>query len=136
MTQQSNQNYALGFRAGPGIRGGGGNLFAVSGPYDSTFDDYTTGRDPQVSGTFAGPCDKYVNSFNDTVWRTNGAAIPYARFSNNSNAFAFTALQRAGLDTNAFGRELSQQAGTYSTIQGWGVTLPGLDNVRRFVPRR
>ncbi|MCP9496798.1 MAG: hypothetical protein MSG64_20365 [Pyrinomonadaceae bacterium MAG19_C2-C3] len=124
VTQQSNQSVGTGFRAGPSVQGGGGNLFAQTGRYDSRFPDYQQGTPPNASATFDGPCDNYNASFNDTAARTNNSAIPYARFSNNSNAFAFTSLQRAGIDTGVFGRVLNQQAGTWSTIRGWGVTLP------------
>ncbi len=126
LTRQSNQNSSTIFQ-GLHVTN---NLTARRGDYGPSAGlDYQTGDHIYESTVRGGSCSRWNKSFGETVNLTNSSNVPYAVGSTNSNAFVFTSLQRAGLDTNYFYDSLRSQIrnDTYvlpTFFPGWGTTLP------------
>jgi RHS repeat-associated protein len=68
-----------------------------------------------------GPCQKYEDSFIDTMNRINSAGISYTVLDNNSNAVAYTMLLRAGLPT--LSASLIRSIIGDDSLDGWGIDL-------------
>lgn len=125
LTTQSNQNFSTIFQ-GLHVTA---NITAKRLQYDAgAGEDFTPNR-LSKSGVQQGSCDEINKSFEETVNLTNSSNIPYGVGSTNSNAFVFTALQRAGLNPNYFGDPIRSQIreanrSQISYFPGWGTTLP------------
>jgi RHS repeat-associated protein len=103
-------------------------LEAGHGSYNPDSPDYESEPSASVLFSASGPCEDIIRSFNETEYFTNRSGIKYGPFSNNSNAYIYTLLNRAGLDPDGLSSELFATSGfrTHSgnsSFPGWGRLL-------------
>lgn len=85
-----------GFRGGPTPQAHYGDILVNSGPYNSTFIDYTPGAPAATDLLGPGACGTDA-SFQATMAQINAAHIKYEPTGPNSNSVAFTMLANAKL---------------------------------------
>lgn len=121
-----------GYRAGPGDNN---KIEATTLPLpNKDFPDQKEDANVVVSLKIPGSCERWDDSFWDTTNDTNRSQIDYSGTRNNSNAFAYTALDRAGIPAYGLTDALNRTIGTFGTAPGWGVLLPlkpNLPHLRR-----
>jgi hypothetical protein len=106
------------YRAGPGVDD---KIQANYGRYKPGTPDWEPTHDRYLTLWRNGSCAPYDKSFEWTAFRTNASHIPYANTSTNSNAFAYTALLKAGIEiTYDDIRYLYPDGGA---LIGWGIVL-------------
>jgi RHS repeat-associated protein len=112
-----------GYRAGPGDQN---KIEAIAGPFDKEFEDFPGHEDDRivVSLKIPGSCEKWDRSFTETTDLVNLSQIEYTTLEQNSNAFAYTALGRAGVRPAGLTDALNRTIPTLGTVPGWGVVLP------------
>jgi len=112
-----------------GVRGGrneDGYLMGEWGLYDRNFTDYQTSRAPVGGVELDKNCDEFQRSVLDTIGKFERKLVAYSLLENNSNAFLYTILVRAGIDTAGFTEGINRELGRFGTARGWG-TLINLD---------
>ena len=112
-----------------GVRGGrnkDGYLTGHLGLYDRNFPDYETSRAPVGGVEQNKNCDEFQKSVQDTMKKLEDKKVGYSVLGNNSNAFVYTVLVRAGIDTAGFTEGINRALGRTGTAWGWG-TLINLD---------
>jgi hypothetical protein len=117
----SSSGITIGLRGGPDENN---NLYASIQSYDAAFKDYENNPQGAVVENYDGNCDAFNRSFNETVNKVNQANIRYSATGNNSNAFLYTALNRAGIEAKSFTKRINGFLGWSGSVPGWGTTIP------------
>ena len=119
----SSTNLEIGVRGGTD---GDGYLGGELSLYDRGFTDYQTSRAPVGGVELNKNCDEFQRSVQDTLKKFEEKKVAYSLLGNNSNAFLYTVLARAGIDTAGFTEGINRELGRFGTARGWG-TLINLD---------
>ena len=114
-------NIHIGWRGGKNQEDG--KLSGYQQKYDENWIDYEI--NPVTAKTLAlrGNCTEINLSFTKTMFAINNKNIDYALLSNNSNAYAYTLLLKAGLNPDGITDDIENKIGTFGFYSGWGIDL-------------
>lgn len=123
----SRSGLTIGLRGGPvSVNAGESDyLMGSFGLYQrGGFIDFEINPKAAATETYDESCDKFDKSFKETVNKLDKAKIKYSATGNNSNAFLYTVLNRAGINAGSFTPRINQLLGYFGTAVGWGATVP------------
>jgi len=125
--QDSSSGLTVGVRAGPVTDQATGTDYLTGsfGLYEKGgFKDFEINPKAAAIEVYGEKCDNLDKSLKETVSGLDKAKIKYSKTGNNSNAFLYTALNRAGIDANSFTPRINAVLGYLGTAPGWGTTVP------------
>lgn len=104
---------------------------AIAAPFNKDFEDFAGHENDRivVSIKTPGSCEKWDRSFTETTDIINRSQLDYSTLEQNSNAFAYTALARAGVRPYGLTDAVNRTIPTVGTAPGWGVLLPFRTNL-------
>ena len=123
----SSNGLTVGFRGGPVTvnKNESDRLLGTFGLYQKgAFSDFEINPQGAAVEEYDENCDKFDKSFKETIAILDKANIAYSKLSNNSNAFLYTLLNRAGINADSFTPRINYVLGRFGTAVGWGTTVP------------